>query len=369
MERHYKALRVEPAAAPANPAPVVHRRGRATRTRGRSVRCGHFVFAGPLVFAVSIVTGCGTGDVDDTTSGTAVETSAGLPVDSGFVTTDDGVRLFYRTVGDGPLDVVVPVGLYLEDALLPLASPDRRLVFYDPRARGRSDAGDRSLVTLDRQIADVEAVRQGLSIDSMVLIGWSGLGMEMAVYTMRHPGNVVRLVQVAPVAARDEPHNTEAYRRRGEWTDTAALAAVRARFEQGEFDGDPAAHCRALNVVTAPTNFADPAYAAAVPDVCRYPNEYRDSLSLLFPSLLGSFQGYDWRTDIAAVDVPRLVIHGDSDAFPVDGSREWVPPGSNARLLILDGAGHFPFLERPDVFFPAVEAFLRGEWPPDVEPG
>jgi pimeloyl-ACP methyl ester carboxylesterase len=35
-------------------------------------------------------------------------------------------------------------------------------------------------------------------------------------------------------------------------------------------------------------------------------------------------------------------------------------------LIVLEDAGHFPFIERPDVFFPAVDAFLDGEWPPEA---
>lgn len=292
-----------------------------------------------------------------------------LAGDSGFVAADDGVRLFYRVVGSGPLDIVIPVAHYLEAPLQPLARADRRLVFYDLRARGRSDPGDRADVTLDRQIADLEAVRTSLDIDSMVLIGWSGLGMEMAVYTMRHPDRVIGLVQVAPVAARDEPHNARAYATRVARTDTVALDVLSARRERGEFANDPAGYCRALNEITGPASFADPTFRDSIPDPCRFPNEYPDSLGPLFEALLGSFQGYDWRTEIARVDVRRLVIHGAQDAFPVAGSREWVPPGSNARLLVIDRAGHFPFVERPDVFFPAVEAFLGGEWPVGTDGG
>jgi len=280
---------------------------------------------------------------------------------------DDGLRLFYRTIGEGPQTLLIPVAAYLEEALLPLASSNRRLVFYDLRARGRSESGDRSVIGLDRQVADVEALRRALGIDSMAIIGWSGPGMEMAVYAMRHPERVTRLVQVAPVAARDEPHNPRAYEIRAERTDSAALAELRARRDAGEFADDPAAHCRALWEVIGPVNFADPRRMAEVPDVCRYPNEYPDSLNLVFGPLLESFQGYDWREEIAELDVPRLVIHGLADAFPVEGSREWVPPGSDARLLVIEDAGHFPFLERPLVFFPAVEAFLRGEWPEGAE--
>jgi pimeloyl-ACP methyl ester carboxylesterase len=45
------------------------------------------------------------------------------------------------------------------------------------------------------------------------------------------------------------------------------------------------------------------------------------------------------------------------------GSREWVAGNPNARLLVIAGAGHFPHIEKPEVYFPAVERFLSGGWP------
>jgi len=289
-------------------------------------------------------------------------------IDSGYVRTDDSLRLFYLTVGNGATNVVVPLGLYLEEALAPLAAPDRRLVFFDPRARGRSDAGDRSRISLDRQVADIDAVRRGLGIDSMVLIGWSGLAMEAAVYAMRYPDRVIRLVQVAPVAPRDEPHNAQAYRTRVSRTDTAAIARVRARRQHGDLVDDEAAYCRALRDITSRASVADGA-EPSMPDACRYPNEFPDSLALVFGPLLRSFTGYDWRPELSRLSMPRLVVHGREDAFPIEGSREWLAgtPGGRARLLVIDGAGHFPHLEKSEVFLPAVEVFLRGGWPHDTE--
>ena len=35
----------------------------------------------------------------------------------------------------------------------------------------------------------------------------------------------------------------------------------------------------------------------------------------------------------------------------------------NARLLALKGVGHFPYVETPEVFFAAVNRFLKGDWP------
>jgi proline iminopeptidase len=289
------------------------------------------------------------------------------PVTEGYVTAEDGTRLFYRAIGDGSQEIVVPVGLFLEDALRPLANDARRLVFYDPRGRGRSDSPDTLHVSLEHQISDVEAIRQGLGIERMALIGWSGLGMEMAVYAMRHPDRVTRIVQVAPVAPRNSPHNERAYAERTSRIDEDALTRLEARRAAGEFADDPAGYCRARTEITRVASFARAERAAEVPDVCEYPNEWSENLEPLFRALLGSFGDYDWRADLVSLQVPRLVIHGAADAFPVEGSREWVQGFPSARLIVLEDAGHYPFIERPDAFFPAVDAFLDGEWPPEAE--
>jgi pimeloyl-ACP methyl ester carboxylesterase len=46
-----------------------------------------------------------------------------------------------------------------------------------------------------------------------------------------------------------------------------------------------------------------------------------------------------------------------------NAARLWGTLVKDARVLWLEGVGHFPWLEGPDVFFPAVEQFLGGEWP------
>ncbi|MGH7566991.1 MAG: alpha/beta fold hydrolase, partial [Gemmatimonadota bacterium] len=119
-------------------------------------------------------------------------------IEEGYAVMDDGTRLYYEIVGEGEPVVVVPMAMYLTEALAPLAE-GRRIVFYDPRNRGKSDAADLTTVSLDRQLLDLDQLRAGLGIEKMALIGWSGLGMEMAAYTVRHPERVTRLVQVAAV--------------------------------------------------------------------------------------------------------------------------------------------------------------------------
>jgi proline iminopeptidase len=279
----------------------------------------------------------------------------------GYATMDDGVRLNYRVVGRGSTTVIVPMAIYVEDAMSPLASASRRMVFYDPRHRGRSDRGELDSVSLDRQLRDLDQLRIHLAADSVALIGWSGLGMEMAAYAIRYPGRVTRLVQVAAVppaaAIMRQEGDTRATR-----TDTAAINALDARYDRGEFQNEPARYCRERNALMLPGNLYDLDLQDFVPDVCIFDNERPANLWPYFGKLLGSFGDYDWRPALADLTIPRLVIHGREDGVPMAGAEAWANFPS-ARLMVFDSTAHFPFIEKRDAFQTAVREFLDGRWP------
>jgi pimeloyl-ACP methyl ester carboxylesterase len=67
----------------------------------------------------------------------------------------------------------------------------------------------------------------------------------------------------------------------------------------------------------------------------------------------------DWRPALASVKVPVLLIWGTEDTeVPVRVAEEAMTELPDARLVTLDGAGHFPFLDQPDAFTEAVTSFL-----------
>jgi pimeloyl-ACP methyl ester carboxylesterase len=284
------------------------------------------------------------------------------PVQTGHAAMDDGTRLHYEIVGEGEDVVVVPMAMYLSEALAPLAE-GRRLVFYDPRNRGASEAADLATVSLDRQVEDLDQLRDALGIERMALIGWSGLGMEMAVYAIRHPDRVTRLVQVSPVPPTAAMMAATGDRRAGR-VDQAAVAAVDSLAREGAIDSEE--HCLRRRALTERANFEDPSLAARVPDPCRYENEWPVNLWPYFDALLGSFGEYDWLAEMRELAIPRLVVHGREDGIPVEGGRAWAAGFPAARFLELSPAGHFPFLEQPAAFFPAVDRFLDGEWPEEA---
>lgn len=280
----------------------------------------------------------------------------------GQVTTDDGVRLHYTESGAGPQVVVVPLGFYLEPYLLEHLARSRRVIMYDPRNRGRSQAAPLSTISLDRQLRDLENLRESLRLDRFALIGWSGMGMEMAVYAIRHPQRVSRLIQISPVPPAAAIMREAGDARAGR-VDRAAQAALDARQKAGEFRADPALYCRLDNEISLPSSFADAALARQVVDVCAYDNEHPVNLWPYFGALLSSFGDYDLREALRGLKTPRLVVHGREDGIPMAGARAWTDGYGQSRLLLVSPAGHFPFIEQRTAVLAAIDEFLDGRWP------
>ncbi len=124
-----------------------------------------------------------------------------VPTDQGYVTTPDGVRLYFHRVGSGPKTIIIPNGLYLLDDFKRLAA-GRTLVFYDLRNRGRSDAltdDSRLKSGIHHDVEDLEAVRRHFGVDQPDVIGHSYVGIAVALYAMKYPAHAARLVQIGPM--------------------------------------------------------------------------------------------------------------------------------------------------------------------------
>ncbi len=68
----------------------------------------------------------------------------------------------------------------------------------------------------------------------------------------------------------------------------------------------------------------------------------------------------DLRDVLARVQVPALVIHGRRDTLvPPAAAAETMRRLPRARLALIDGAGHAPFLSHPDQFEQTLAAFLN----------
>src|SRR5262245_35883950 len=120
-------------------------------------------------------------------------------VTEGFVTTDDGVQLYYVKAGQGAQTVILPARLFTFDDFRWLAER-YTLISYDMRNRGKSShVEDLAKISIQADVADLEAIRRHFGVEQFYTIGYSYLGLMVVLYALDHPQRVERLVQLGPV--------------------------------------------------------------------------------------------------------------------------------------------------------------------------
>jgi pimeloyl-ACP methyl ester carboxylesterase len=72
------------------------------------------------------------------------------------------------------------------------------------------------------------------------------------------------------------------------------------------------------------------------------------------------------RRRLPLVEAPTLVVNGSADGLvPLSYAREFVRLVPDARLSVIDGAGHYPMVEQEEAFVSVVERFLAGHDRPE----
>lgn len=289
--------------------------------------------------------------------------------EEGFLATPDGLRLYYRKVGDSPRIVIQPGRLFAY-ADFEWLGKHYTLISYDMRNRGRSDlVADDAAISFEHDVADLETVRKHFGVERMALMGYSYLGKIVVLYALQHPARVDRIVQFGAVGPDFGTEYRPEYVFNDDPVDPEALARLRAmRSERNYHVTHPREYCREeWSVAQIPRLVGDPARADRVRiDVCDMPNEW-PILQARHLRLHFEESGMTHRTPRDALPElrsPVLTVHGTRDRnAPYGAGREWAYLLPNARLLTVEGAGHHAFGEQPEVVMPAVKRFLDGAWP------
>ncbi len=291
-----------------------------------------------------------------------------LPAE-GYITTDDGVRLWFQTVGSGSQVVVLPNGFHLLDDFSPLAG-GRTLVFYDVRNRGRSDTVTdpaRLARGIHNDVDDLDAVRRHFGLDRLNLIGHSYMGLMVILYAMKYPAQVDRIVQIGPMApdARkqyppDLSNNDDVLR---------ATFAKLGELQNERASSDPIEFCRKSWSILGVIYVTDPKDAGKINwGRCDLPNE-RSFMPYWAGAILPSIQSLSLTgDDLAGVKARVLTIHGTRDrSAPYGGGREWASLLPNARFVSIENAGHAPWIEDHEQVFTSITTFLDAAWPEAAE--
>ena len=289
--------------------------------------------------------------------------------DEGYITTPDHVRLFYRKVGNGPRTILVPNGMYYIDDFRRFADT-YTLLFYDVRNRGGSDpVTDQSRLSggIWQDVEDLETIRKHFKKEQVDLIGHSYIGLMIGLYAMKYPAHVNRMVQISPAQPNpDKQYPSELAYVDGVITEIMGKLAKRQTEPTPE---DPVESCKQFWSVLRPINVYNPANAGKIDwGRCNLPNE-RKFMQYWSEHIFPSIQKIHLtEKDLSGMKASVLIIHGDKDrSAPYGGARDWAMMWPNARLMTLQNVAHAPWIEAPEVVYPAIRVFLNGGWPPQAE--
>ncbi len=291
----------------------------------------------------------------------------------GYVTSDDGAKLYYRMAGHGR-DTLIAIhggpGVDLESIyndFTPLLAR-HAVIFYDQRGAGRSELpADTTRLFFPQQLRDLDAVRRHFHLDKVTLVAHSYGPMLAASYAIAYPEQVARLVLMGPVPPRRGDFWQRFARNVGPRMDSAQrarLASANRRLADSTADTKQA--CRDYWAMAMIPRLAEPARTLPLvkSDLCAAPAAgLRYGLTVTNRVVMGSLGDWDLRAGLAKLQVPTLVVHGEQEAIPMDLVEEWVTSLPNARLLRVPNAAHFAYAEQPEIVWPAIERFLAGGWP------
>jgi proline iminopeptidase len=328
-------------------------------------------FRNILIAALPLLAAC-QGDALTAPSATALNDQSGafsyeIPSRDGYLTGADGVQLYYKVLGTGRDTVVVLHGGpgmsmgYLDRDLAPLAH-GRTVIFYDQRGGGKSQfIPDPAQLSLDRHLADLEAVRAHFGIQEMTLVGHSWGALLAGFYARAHADKLEKLVLLnpAPVSAPLWAEFEATITARANAATNARIGEIVGLWFAGQVNQ---ALCEEFITLRFSTYFADPANMANLRGGwCDVTDGVAAGLLPTHLTILGSLGLWDLGGELSHVGVPTLVVHGTADAVPFASSQAFAAAIPGAQLWVMENVGHFPWMESPVDFFTGLNTFLRRE--------
>jgi proline iminopeptidase len=283
-------------------------------------------------------------------------------IPTGHVAVAGGRVAVYDSVGSGPPVMLVSGGPgWSCDAILEghraLARSGRRIVAWDQLDCGLSDKpDDHSLWTLERYAGEIEAVRSGLGLGGVHLVGqdWGAmLAIEAALVSPDHIKSLTLVSAIGDVNV----HLAEAERLRSQ-LDPATVAMMKRRETNGKTDHPDydaammeifARHVCRLDPWPEGLRQAIDALNKPLYDHLQGPNEFR---------FTGAIAGWSCLERVSRLDVPCCIMVGRHGWCTPHESRLLAEALTSARLVVFEESSHFPFFEEPLAYQRTLEEFL-----------
>jgi len=298
---------------------------------------------------------------------------ASYPIESGFIDAH-GVLIYYELLGRGTPLVILHGGPgashdYFLPYLLPLAR-QHRLVFIDERGSGKSEKlEDPSGYTVENMAEDVEAVRQGLKLGKIGLLGHSCGGVLAQAYALKYQRNLTHLVlcstfhsasKMNEVFRRMMAEMNPELRNRIAALEKAGLYGKGKVYERNRYPNDYMV--AAWGEAYFPYLYQrrpDPNYDPTASGIMSW-DLYREMWGSSGEFIIdGNLKSVEYGDRLHSITVPTLITVGDHDECAPSLSREMHEKIGGSKLAILPQSGHMTFVDQPGLFLKVVGEFLR----------
>ena len=218
-----------------------------------------------------------------------------------------------------------------------------QVVYLDLRGHGRSDRVEPDDWSFEVCADDLRGFCEALGIERPVVLGHSMGGFVVLLYGARHPGHAAGLVLQSTFARFDLARIVQGFRR--------AAGDEVAELARRDYGGEAVTDEEWARVFAA--------FGPCVPDAGELARR-RPNLELAQRGLELMCR-FDAVHQLRRVESPTLVCVGELDPIaPVAAAQEIADalPAGLARLEVLDGAGHFPWLDDPTRYFGTLAGFV-----------
>jgi len=263
-------------------------------------------------------------------------------------------------VPDGPRMVEKPVMFAIHGGpgmdhsgyktTLPPLTDKVQVVYFDHRGQGRSGRGPKDTYTLDNNVEDMEALRQHLGLEKIVLMGASYGGMVALSYAIRYPQNVSHLI--AAVTSSEGRCLERAKQIVSERGTAQQQAAAQVLFDGAFVDEQQMRDCMEL---------LGPIYSTKYDaKVAKEKRERQivspDAINYAFGGFLRT---YNITADLQKITVPTLVIGARHDWICAPEFSEIIASKIYAAdLRIFENSGHWVTTDEHQAFIDVVRGFL-----------
>ena len=254
------------------------------------------------------------------------------------------MKLYTQTSGDGP-DLVLVHGWGLHggiwDCLLPYLEPVFRITRVDLPGHGRSAWND------EASLADMAAAVLAVVPERADWLGWS-LGSLVAMQAaLVAPARIRQLVLLA---------GTPCFMRRPDWP--AAMPPGLLDTFAADLQQDYAA---TLNRFLALQVHGSENAGAVLRELRARLLEHGEPDTAALLAGLGILRDTDLRDRLPELLQRVLLLMGSRDTLvPVAGGEAAALLAANGQCQVIDGAGHAPFIARPEAVATATREFLQG---------